>query len=303
VDADAGVEPDDAGPGGDDVILVPAPCGDPSAAPGCLPLVHGAAGEVVRTSLCIASPSDPGGPVAMVGGVFTYDADRAALDGLEAVVCFSTGSCVQVEASSPGSFPYESGYSIATSPSPLAQASGTTAFLLVNLWSPSAPFGDPQVDPSGDLVLATSVTLDVVLTLAEDVAPASPVEICLVEPRAAAASGQALAVEVDGARVVASDPLPTPPGTQLGCPPVLGDLTGNGVVTATDINCAKANVVAALAGAPDPGCDSGAPNITDPDCSGAVDLLDVFVVVLAAASKPLPGTLDGDASACPDRCE
>jgi hypothetical protein len=106
---------------------------------------------------------------------------------------------------------------------------------------------------------------------------------------------------------VAALALPVGP-TEAACPTnPPGDLTGDGTVDISDVQCAVIVSTWARAGAatgsPPPGCAGPRTVGADFDCDGRVSVLDVQLIIVRAANWPLPGEIDGDANGCPDLCE
>lgn len=84
---------------------------------------------------------------------------------------------------------------------------------------------------------------------------------------------------------------------------VVGDLTGDGLVGVTDVQCSLLSGLAALSGAASPSCLAGPLEAADTTCDEAVDVSDALVVVTIALEIGLPPAIDANANGCPDACE
>lgn len=87
------------------------------------------------------------------------------------------------------------------------------------------------------------------------------------------------------------------------CPPVHGDITGDGAVTITDVQCLILAILASSTGTGFPVCVAVPTWQVDLDCSNSVTVTDGLLVIGRALSMPLHPTIDGDSDNCPDSCQ
>ena len=92
-------------------------------------------------------------------------------------------------------------------------------------------------------------------------------------------------------------------------PPLFGDVTGDGALTISDLQCTVQVLAWSMSnsGAPAPPCLSGDAQIADVDCSGSVGLVDVYLsralIIRALNGTPLNPAVDSDDDGITDSCQ
>ncbi|NUN14379.1 MAG: hypothetical protein HUU55_12180 [Myxococcales bacterium] len=88
----------------------------------------------------------------------------------------------------------------------------------------------------------------------------------------------------------------------LGSPP--GELTGDGIINVTDVQCAVVVSLWTLSGSSGtpPSCLKGPPVRADVQCDGNINIVDVIIQINLALQAPLDPALDKDGDLCPDDC-
>jgi hypothetical protein len=144
------------------------------------------------------------------------------------------------------------------------------------------------------------------LQLSEDVPKSNPVHLYAVEPSMVDTKGRRVGAYVHNGVITSTDPLVPPEGTHGGCPILTGDLTQDGVVNLSDYKCMMLSFVNDLI---NPGFVSGCNKSgklasADVDCSGELDLVDVYISAsLSVPGTQLPLVFDSNGDGCVDRCE
>jgi hypothetical protein len=87
------------------------------------------------------------------------------------------------------------------------------------------------------------------------------------------------------------------------CPPVLGDLGGDGNRTVTDVQCSVLVTVSQLGGAAMPSCLAAPAERADVNCDTIYTVSDTVLIINLVLGQGLPLAIDGDGSGCPDACE
>jgi hypothetical protein len=281
-------------------------CGHPDVPDGCLCAVSGPAGSLVGCPLCIASASDATHRGALLAGELIYDASRASLSELTDVQCFPAAGCFLLPVTGSGSYPLSTGHTVSTNPSLIGSADGTLVLVFVNLSDPTVVLSGAVTDGAGSVTSGDPTVMTIELELAEDVPKDDPVLACLDKLSIVDGAGRRVGSYVQGGIVTSGTPMAPPSGTHAGCPDVLGDFNGSGEANVSDVKCSLLWVLHEMAdpASPWPTCTpSDGPKSIDADCSDSIDLVDIYVALLAALSAPLPPTLDANGDGCIDRCE
>jgi hypothetical protein len=89
-----------------------------------------------------------------------------------------------------------------------------------------------------------------------------------------------------------------------GCPPLPGDVSGDGATSVVDVQCTLLVALWELgASGPLPLCAAAPAAPLDFDCDGAVAVSDVQLRIFVVLGLPLPQMVDFDSTGCPDACE
>lgn len=288
------------------LTLEPPPWGDEAAPPGCLCAVHGTADSTVTCPISIASTASSVHHAAMMSLTLTYDAMRASASAITSVVCFGFDEfCFEVPVVGNGSYPLSSGHSVTMSPNTLSYAPGKHTLLVTSLSNYGAKISQATTDGAGFVTSGDPVVMTLHMKLLNDVSKDDPVLVCTSNVSMIDTKGLHVGTYLQGGIITSTGPLVAPAGTHAGCPTVVGDLDKNGSINKADVSCALLSHLAALV---DPGyvpnCNKwGNPAAADIDCSGDVDLADIYIVGTITLSKALPASLDEDGNGCIDRCE
>lgn len=107
---------------------------------------------------------------------------------------------------------------------------------------------------------------------------------------------------IGGPRITSAECLHSLSFIDMGTPP--GDLTGDNLVSVTDVQCGILVSLWQLAGSlgTAPICLNGDPALADVQCDGGTNVADVIILITLALSAPLSPELDGDGDGCPDTC-
>lgn len=99
--------------------------------------------------------------------------------------------------------------------------------------------------------------------------------------------------------------MPASAVAQSGCPDVVGDINQSGVTTVVDVQCGIVVSLWELGGQVEvvPSCAGDAVDLSDVDCSGETNVIDVQIIVQLALGAPLSGQIDSNQNACHDGCE
>jgi len=88
------------------------------------------------------------------------------------------------------------------------------------------------------------------------------------------------------------------------CLEPIGDVDGTGATNVIDVQCSILTALSTLSSeASAPGCLAGDESTADVDCSGAVNVTDVVLVVQLSLGESLASSLDGNGDGCPDSCQ
>lgn len=289
------------------LTLTPPTAGDPNLPAGCLCAVHGTAGSIVTCPIGVASTSQPIHRATMMSGELTFDATSVSLNQLTTILCFTTPSlpspfCAPVSVVGTASFPLSTGHTMTAWPQ-LASANGELRFVLINLSKTPAMLSNAETDGQGTVTSGAPVILTIHVKLSTDVPQTEPVLLCLEKLSASDGTGRRVGAYVSGGIVTTTGPLADPAGTHVGCPVLVGDYNVSGEVNVADVKCSILNMLAAMDNSGTwPLCNTqDDPNAADVDCSGQIDLIDIYATMTVALGLPLPPTLDANGDGCIDR--